>query len=100
MTYVYVLESVHDRSQRYVGLTPDLKQRFADHNTGRSPHTRKHKPWNLVAYTAFADEPTAVAFERYLKSGSGRAFLQRHYFRSPAAVPRAPDMTPFPAQGI
>ncbi len=84
MTYVYVLESVHDRSQRYVGLTPDLKQRFADHNTGRSPHTRKHKPWNLVAYTAFADEPTAVAFERYLKSGSGRAFLQRHYFRKSA----------------
>jgi hypothetical protein len=26
-----------------------------------------------------ADEPTAVQFERYLKSGSGRAFAKRHF---------------------
>ncbi len=81
MTYVYVLESAREPNHRYVGLTSDLKQRFADHNAGRSPHTRKHTPWNLVAYTAFADEMTAVAFERYLKSGSGRAFLTRHFLR-------------------
>jgi putative endonuclease len=83
MTYVYFLESAHDRNQHYVGITPDLRQRFADHNAGRSPHTRKHKPWHLVAYTAFADERTAVAYERYLKTGSGRAFLKRHYLLLP-----------------
>jgi hypothetical protein len=32
----------------------------------------------MVAYFAFVDEKTAVAFERYLKSGSGRAFAKRH----------------------
>jgi predicted GIY-YIG superfamily endonuclease len=82
MTYVYLIESVHQRTQHYVGLTHDLKQRLADHKEGRSPHTRKFKPWRLVAYTAFADEQTAQAFEKYLKSGSGKTFLKRHYLRA------------------
>ncbi len=85
MTYVYLLESARERNQHYVGITPDLKQRLADHNAGRSTHTSKHKPWNLVTYTAFADEHAAVAFERYLKSGSGRAFLNRHFLHRPAS---------------
>ena len=82
MTYVYILENVHFQQQRYAGIIDDLKQRFSDHNAGKSPHTRKFKPWNLVAYTGFADEQTARAFEKYLKSGSGKAFLKRHYFRN------------------
>ena len=82
MKYVYLIESVHARQQHYIGITDDLKQRFADHSAGKSPPTRKFKPWNLVTYTAFADEQTALAFEKYLKSGSGKAFLKRHYFRS------------------
>ena len=82
MTYVYLIESVHQRMQRSVGLTHDLKQRLADHNEGRSPHTRKFKPWHLVAYTAFADEQTARAFEKYHKGGSGKTFLKRHYLRA------------------
>jgi putative endonuclease len=86
MTYVYVLESANEPARRYVGLTPDLKQRFADHNAGRSSYTRKFKPWNLVVYTAFADEKSAVEFERYLKTGSGIAFLKRHYLRRPPAL--------------
>lgn len=81
MTYVYVLESANAPQHRYVGLTPDLKQRFSDHNAGRSSHTRKFKPWNLVVYTAFADKKAAVEFERYLKTGSGIAFLKRHFLR-------------------
>jgi putative endonuclease len=56
-----------------------LKQRLHEHNEGKSPHTRKFKPWELVAYLAFADEPTAMAFEKYLKSGSGKIFLKRHF---------------------
>ena len=82
MVYVYLIESVHQRQQRYVGITHDLKQRLTDHNEGRSPHTQKFKPWRLVAYTGFADEQTARAFESYLKSGSGRTFLKRHFLRA------------------
>lgn len=82
MVYVYLIESVHQRQQHYVGITQDLKQRLSDHNEGKSPHTRKFKPWNLVAYAGFADESTAVDFEKYLKSGSGKTFLKRHFLRA------------------
>ncbi|MFI5358273.1 MAG: GIY-YIG nuclease family protein, partial [Opitutales bacterium] len=81
MTYVYLLESARFTQQHYVGCTTDLKRRFREHNEGKSAHTRKFYPWNLVAYFAFADEKTASAFERYLKSGSGKAFLKRHFLR-------------------
>ena len=66
--YVYLLESEAIAGQRYVGLMSDLKQRLADHNAGKSPHTSKYAPWRLVAYVAFSDIEKARAFERYLKS--------------------------------
>jgi len=75
--YVYLLESLADRDRRYVGVTTDLKQRIRDHNAGKSTHTAKYKPWRLVAYVAFSDKSKAVAFERYIKSGSGHAFARR-----------------------
>jgi len=77
MKYVYLLESISDPNQIYVGLTDDLKVRFEVHNSGGSPHTSKYKPWRLVTYVAFSDEAKAVAFERYLKSASGRAFAKK-----------------------
>ena len=55
-------------------MTRDLRKRLKAHNESRSPHTAKFRPWLLIAYFAFANEKTVVAFERYLKSGSGRHF--------------------------
>ena len=78
MGYVYLLVSLGYPDQHYVGLTHDLKKRVADHNRARSKHTAKFIPWKLAAYFAFADEHLAVSFERYLKTGSGKAFLKRH----------------------
>jgi predicted GIY-YIG superfamily endonuclease len=80
MYYVYLLQSEQHPKQQYVGQTRDLRQRLKEHNEGRSPHTAKFYPWILVAYFAFAREKTAIAFEKYLKSGSGRAFIERHFF--------------------
>ena len=77
MFYVYLLQSEDYPDQRYVGLTTDLKQRFAEHNAGKSPHTSKFRPWRLVTYVAFSDLAKATAFERYLKSGSGHAFARK-----------------------
>lgn len=77
MYYVYLLESAGTADQRYVGMTSDLKQRLADHNGRRSPHTFKFAPWTLVTYVAFSDTGKARAFEKYLKSGSGHAFANR-----------------------
>jgi predicted GIY-YIG superfamily endonuclease len=61
-------------------LTSDVRRRLAAHNAGESPHTRKHRPWRLlVVALEFADSERAIAFEAYLKSGSGRAFMKRHF---------------------
>src|SRR5215470_11188735 len=77
MRYVCLLESEAIAGQRYVGATVDLKQRLAEHNAGKSPHTSKYAPWRLVTYVAFSDQRKAEAFERYLKSGSGHAFARK-----------------------
>ena len=77
MKYGYLLESIVDPNQTYVGQTDDLKARFEVHNAGGSPYTSRYKPWRLVTYVAFSDEAKAVAFERYLKSASGRAFAKK-----------------------
>ena len=80
MHYVYLIKSIKSPSQRYVGVTEDLKQRLADHNAGRSAHTAICRPWKLVVYVAFAEKPKALAFERYLKVGSGHAFARRYFW--------------------
>jgi len=77
MKYVYFLESVTEVGQTYIGLTDDLKSRFKEHNAGKSPHTSKYRPWRLVTYLAFSNHEKAVAFERYLKTASGRAFANK-----------------------
>lgn len=77
MYYVYVLQSQRDDSQYYYGKTKDLKNRLVAHNTGQSPHTAKYKPWTVVWYGAFITEEKATAFERYLKTASGKAFLRK-----------------------
>ncbi|MGA2175168.1 MAG: GIY-YIG nuclease family protein [Verrucomicrobiota bacterium] len=67
------------RNQIYTGITCDLKLRLAEHTSARVPHTSKFTPWEIRTATAFKSKERAVAFERYLKSGSGRAFLHRHF---------------------
>ena len=77
MRYVYLLQSEVFVGERYVGVTSDLKQRLADHNAGKSPHTSKYAPWRLETYVAFSDGKKAKTFELYLKSGSGHAFAKK-----------------------
>lgn len=77
MKYVYILQSIDHPAEWYVGLTDDLRGREDAHNAGQSPHTAKFKPWRLVTYVAFSDDAKAIAFEKYLKSGSGRAFAAK-----------------------
>ena len=81
MFYVYLIQSIMRPEECYVGFKEDLKARFQDHNSGKSIHTNKFKPWKLVEYFAFSNLETAQDFENYLKSGSGRAFLKRHFLK-------------------
>ena len=78
MFYVYILESLAEPDRHYVGLTTDLRARLRKHNSGGVSHTSKYAPWRVRTYIAFSDEDMARAFERYLKSGSGRAFAKKH----------------------
>ncbi len=77
MKYVDLLQSIDHPDETYVGLTDELRSRFAAHNAGRSPHTAKFKPWRLVTYIAFSDHRKAADFGRYLKSASRRAFANK-----------------------
>ena len=77
--YTYILRSLSHPDQRYIGSTSDLKSRLAKHNAGEVPHTLKFKPWRIQTAIAFDCKEKAVAFEDYLKSGSGREFANRHF---------------------
>lgn len=75
--YVYILQSTSDGSAFYVGQTQNLSARLAKHNAGEVPHTAKHRPWRIKTAIAFTDGIRAVAFEKYLKTASGRAFAKK-----------------------
>lgn len=75
--YVYLLESEMGEKHFYTGFTEDLKGRLVKHNEGGVPHTAKFRPWRIKTAVAFTDRDKALDFERYLKTGSGRAFARR-----------------------
>jgi len=76
--FVYVIRSLTNRDRYYTGATYDVASRLRSHNAGECVHTSRHCPWELYLVIAFRDEARALAFERYLKSGSGGTFAQRH----------------------
>ncbi len=82
MHYVYFLQSARFQDQFYTGITKDVEARLAEHNAGKSKHTAKYRPWRVVSYHYFHDADTALAFEKYLKSGSGRAFAKKRFLKS------------------
>jgi putative endonuclease len=77
--FVYILRSEVDPERHYVGRTSDVENRIEWHNAGPSGQTVQDRPWSSVVIVEFRDESTAVRFEKYLKSGSGRAFAKRHF---------------------
>jgi predicted GIY-YIG superfamily endonuclease len=75
--FVYVLRNAETPARYYTGLSSDVVKRLASHNAGDNRHTAKYRPWSIYVVIEFPDDRRAVAFERYLKSGSGVAFAQR-----------------------
>ena len=78
-TYVYVLLDAKNEARRYTGLTDDLEARLKSHNQGNNPHTSRYRPWRIETGMAFRSREKAAAFEKYLKSHSGRAFASKHF---------------------
>jgi predicted GIY-YIG superfamily endonuclease len=77
--FVYILRCQIDLRRHYVGIGSDVDERLDWHNAGPTGFTREHRPWSVVVSIEFPTEREATRFERYLKSGSGRAFTKRHF---------------------
>ncbi|HTB31366.1 MAG TPA: GIY-YIG nuclease family protein [Bacteroidia bacterium] len=75
--YVYILKCYDEHL--YTGCTENSKERIKRHEDGGVPATKERLPIKLISYTVFGDKYKAFAFEKYLKSGSERAFISKHY---------------------
>jgi len=75
--YVYCIVSGKDPTRRYVGYTEDPRQTVVDHNRSCNRSTVASRPWRLKGYIAFDNKGAALAFEAYLKTGSGHAFAKK-----------------------
>ena len=76
MHYVYSLKC---KDGYYIGCTDDLKDRIDRHKNGYVTATVNRLPLKLDFYFAIEDKYKAFKFEKYLKSGSGRAFINKHF---------------------
>ena len=79
MKIVYILVSEKDPMRYYVGLTDDLERRLREHNGALSGYSKRYALWKVRTYITFENEDQAVLFEKYLKSGSGFAFLKKRF---------------------
>jgi predicted GIY-YIG superfamily endonuclease len=83
MQYVYILQSINFPERYYIGCTHDVAKRLHRHNnepnSSGSRHTANFGPWKIINTFGFEDANKAFAFEKYLKTGSGRAFCKRHF---------------------
>ncbi len=72
---VYILKG-SDHSH-YVGCTSNFEERFSRHQKGQVISTKYRLPLELMTRIEFTDKYKAFEFEKYLKSGSGRAFMNK-----------------------
>jgi predicted GIY-YIG superfamily endonuclease len=63
----------------YTGCTSNLQNRLERHNKGQVFYTSSRLPFELVTYIVFSDKYKAYNFEKYLKSGSGKAFANKRF---------------------
>ena len=76
MHYVYSLKC---KDGFYVGCTNDLKDRIKRHQAGQVDATKDKLPVVLEFYIAISEQHKAFKLEKYFKSGSGRAFIEKHF---------------------
>ena len=57
----------------------DLKDRLSRHQRGSVPATKEIRPVELISYIAFSDKYKAFEYEKYLKTGSGRAVMHKRF---------------------
>jgi len=75
MYYVYSLKC---KNGYYIGCTDNIEERVKRHQMGHVLATANRLPIELEFYFAVQDKYKSFKFEKYLKSGSGRAFINKH----------------------
>ena len=89
MHFVYILRSQRDHGW-YIGYSTDVDRRLAEHNSGRNISTYSRRPLQLIYYEAYLHKMDALGREKFLKSGSGRRFIEkqlRHYLAEGNVAP-------------
>ena len=76
MYYVYIIKSLKDGGW-YTGFSLDIENRLRQHNAGESISTRGRRPFILIYYEAYLHKMDAIGREKFLKSGSGKRFLEK-----------------------
>ena len=61
----------------YVGMTNDLRKRFALHNQGKVFSTKPRVPFVLDYYEAHHNQHDAATREKFLKTGWGKNWIAR-----------------------
>ena len=62
----------------YTGCTNNLEDRLKRHQNGYVDSTKNKLPVQIIFHCTFPDKSKAFEFEKYLKSGSGIAFRNKH----------------------
>lgn len=66
MHYVYIIKS-RKAGKLYIGYTQDLRQRFREHNEGKSSATKHYASFDLIYYEAYRSKQDALKREAKLK---------------------------------
>ena len=77
MQYVYLLKC--NDGTVYTGCTNNIENRLLRHQKGQVQYTSSRLPVELITYIAFSDKYKAFEFEKYLKTGSGKAFSNKRF---------------------
>jgi putative endonuclease len=77
MQFVYLLKCNDETT--YTGCTSNIEERIIRHSKGQVSYTSSRLPVELITYIAFSDKYKAFEFEKYLKSGSGKAFSNKRF---------------------
>ena len=66
--------------KHYIGCTGNFSKRLENHRQGQVSFTKSRLPFEVLVTINFHCKYKAYLFEKYLKSGSGRAFGKRHFY--------------------
>jgi putative endonuclease len=89
--FVYIVKSTSTQ-KRYIGHTNDLNRRLQEHNNPEHNQakftTKQAGPWEFIHHETFNSRSEAMIREQWLKSRSGRRWIDDKFGRtSPAVLP-------------